>query len=118
AGVDIRLGTACWGVFTNQTNLGWMPGRVAGLMDIEKNSHLIGFQQAIIATGRRDMGLAFPGWDQPGVMGANAALTLSRLYGALDSKRAVMLGATSEALIAALDLIADGIEIVAVVEQA
>ncbi|RJE89445.1 FAD/NAD(P)-dependent oxidoreductase [Paracoccus onubensis] len=118
AGVDIRLGTACWGLFTNQANLGWMPGRVAGLLDIEKNSHLIGFEQAIIATGRRDMGLAFPGWDQPGVMGANAALTLSRLYGALDSKRAVMLGATSEALIAALDLIADGIEIVAVVEQA
>lgn len=118
AGVDIRLGTACWGLFTNQTNLGWMPGHVAGLLDAEKNSHLIGFQQAIIATGRRDMGLAFPGWDQPGVIGANAALILSRLYGALDSKRAVMLGATSEALIATLDLIDDGIEIVAVVEQA
>ena len=118
AGVDIRLGTACWGLFTNQTNLGWMPGRVAGLLDAEKNSHLIGFEQAIIATGRRDMGLAFPGWDQPGVVGANAALILSRLYGALDSKCTVMLGATSEALITALDLIDDGIEILAVVEQA
>lgn len=117
-GVDIRLGTACWGLFANQSNLGWMPGRVAGLIDDEKGSYLIGFEQAIIATGRRDMGLAFPGWDLPGVMGVGAAVTLSRLYSALDSKSAVMLGSTSEALLAALDLIEGGLKITAIIEQA
>ncbi len=117
-GVDIRLGAACWGLFANQANLGWMPGRVAGLIDDENGNHLVGFDQAIVATGRRDMGLAFPGWDQPGVMGASAAVTLAGLYGALDARRAVMLGSTPEALLAALDLTRAGVTIAAVVEQA
>ncbi|MEF9605548.1 FAD-dependent oxidoreductase, partial [Paracoccus sp. PXZ] len=87
-GIDIRLSTACWGLFANQPNLGWMPGLVAGLVDEEQGSHLVGFDQAVVATGRRDMGLAFPGWDLPGVLGAGAALMLARLYDALDSRRA------------------------------
>lgn len=117
AGVDIRLGTACWGLFVNQDNLGWMPGPVAGLHDPAEGSSLVGFDRAIIATGRRDMGLAFAGWDQPGVMGAGAAVMLARLYGALDSRRAIMLGATDEALLAACDLIDQGLIIAAIVEQ-
>lgn len=117
-GVDVRIGTACWGLFANQANLGWMPGHVAALLDQEQGSHLIGFDQAIVATGRRDMGLAFPGWDLPGVLGAAAAVTLARLYGALESRRAVVLGSTAEALYSALDLADAGVEIVAVVEQA
>lgn len=117
AGIDIRLGTACWGIFANQDNLGWMPGRVAGLLGDEGNQ-LVRFDQAIVATGRRDMGLAFPGWDLPGVMGAAAAQTLSGLYGALDSRRAVMIGSTPEALLAVLDLAAAGVTIAAVIEQA
>lgn len=117
-GIDIRLGTACWGLFANQPNLGWMPGLVAGLVDEGQGSHLVGFDQAIVASGRRDMGLAFPGWDLPGVLGAGAALVLARLYDALDSRRAVMLGSTPEALLAALDLIDAGVTIAAVIEQA
>lgn len=118
AGVEIGLGTACWGLFVNQANLGWMPGRLAGLYDAEAGNRLVRFDQAIVATGRRDMGLAFPGWDLPGVMGAGAAVTLAQLYDALDSRRAVMLGSTPEAVLAALDLAAAGVTVAAVVEQA
>jgi len=117
-GVDVRLGAACWGLYLNTGNLGWLEKPVAGLADDTEGTMLISFDHAIVATGRRDMGLAFPGWDQPGVMGATAAATLSRLYGALDGRRAVVLGTTAEALLAALELADAGIEIACVVEQA
>lgn len=117
-GVDLRPGAACWGLFANQANLGWMPGLVAGLADADTGNQLVQADQVIVATGRRDMGLAFPGWDLPGVTGASAAVALARLYGAFDGRRAVMLGSGAEALLAARDLIAAGVQIAAVVEQA
>lgn len=117
-GVDVRLGTACWGLYANGRNLGWMPAPLAGLTDEENGTHLVSFERAIVACGRRDMGLAFPGWEQPGVMGATAAVQLAERYGALDGTRAVVLGTTAEALLAALALRGKGIAIAAVVEQA
>lgn len=117
-GVDVRLGTACWGLYVNGANLGWMPAPLAGLADEEGGTHLVSFERAIVATGRRDMGLAFPGWEQPGVMGATAAVQLATRYGALEGTRAVVLGTTAEALLAALTLQARGITVAAVIEQA
>lgn len=117
-GVDVRLGTACWGLFANQPNMGWMPGVVAGLIDEAEGNRYLQCSQMIVATGRRDMGLAFPGWDTPGVMGAGAAVMLARLYDALDSRVAVMIGSTDEALMQALDLADAGVKIAAIIEQA
>lgn len=117
-GVDVRLGTACWGLYANGANLGWMPAPLAGLADEENGTHLVSFERAIVATGRRDMGLAFPGWEQPGVMGATAAVQLATRYGALDGSRAVVLGSTAEALLAALALRESGVGIAAIIEQA
>ncbi len=116
AGVDVRLGTVVWGLYANGATVGWLPGKVAGLSD-GAQSTMLGFDAAVVATGRRDMGLAFPGWELPGVMGATAAERLARL-GALDARRAVMLGTSAEALSAALAMQRAGVEIVAVVEQA
>ncbi|MCS0503782.1 FAD/NAD(P)-dependent oxidoreductase [Ancylobacter mangrovi] len=116
--IDVRLGTACWGLYVNGANLGWMPAPLAGLADEENGTHLVSFERAIVATGRRDMGLAFPGWEQPGVMGATAAVQLATRYGALEGRRAVVLGTTAEALLAALCLHERGVEIAAVIEQA
>ncbi|MEI4472839.1 FAD/NAD(P)-dependent oxidoreductase [Frigidibacter sp. MR17.24] len=118
AGVDLRIGTACWGLYLNGTNMGWMPGPVAGLATAGEGTALLGFDQAIVATGRRDMGLAFPGWDAPGVMGAAAAQRLAGLYDALDGRRAVVMGSTAEALLAAIELQGRGIAVAAVIEQA
>lgn len=117
AGVEVVLGTVVWGLYANGPSVRWLPGRIAGLSDGER-SWLVSFEQVIVATGRRDMGLAFPGWELPGVMGATAAATLSGKYGALDARRAVILGTTAEALVTTLALHAAGVQIVAVLEQA
>ncbi len=116
AGVDVRLGTVAWGLYANGPSVGWLPGKVAGLSDGEA-SWMLGFKSAIVAAGRRDMGLAFPGWHLPGVMGATAAERLAR-FGALDARRAVVLGSSAEALLAAIAMRRAGVEVAAVVEQA
>ena len=117
SGVDLRLRTACWGLYSPGPGAAWLPGTVAGLTDGER-SWLIGAEHVIVAAGRRDIGLAFPGWDKPGVMGATAARMLAARYGALEPRRVVLLGTTAEALEAALAIQAAGGEVVAVVEQA
>ncbi len=117
AGVDVRLGTVCWGLYANGSSVHWLPGKVAGLTDGER-SWMLGFDAVIVATGRRDMGLAFPGWALPGVMGATAAERLATRYGALDARRAVVLGTSAEALATAAMLQAAGVTVAAVVEQA
>jgi pyruvate/2-oxoglutarate dehydrogenase complex dihydrolipoamide dehydrogenase (E3) component len=116
-GVDLRLGTAVFGLWANGPSVGWLPGPLAGLADGER-SWLMGFERAIVATGSRDMGLAFPGWQLPGVMGAVAAHRLAARYGALDARRAVVLGSSAEALVTAAALRRAGVEIAAIIEQA
>jgi len=117
AGIDVRLGTACWGLFANGSALGWMPGLVAGVADDER-SFLVEAKHVILACGRRDMGLGFPGWEKPGVIGATAALSLATRYGALGPRRLVVLGSGTEALTTALALRGNGAEIAAIVEHA
>ncbi|RWI83862.1 FAD-dependent oxidoreductase [Mesorhizobium sp.] len=117
AGVDVRLGTACWGLYANGPGVQWLPGTVAGLTD-EERAWLIGAQHVIVAAGKRDMGLGFPGWAKPGVMGATAAVSLARRFGALESRRVVILGTSAEALITAVTLRDTGVEIAAIVERA
>jgi thioredoxin reductase len=116
-GVDVRLGTACWGLYGNGKGVNWLPGTVAGLHD-ESRSWLVGADHVIVAAGRRDMGLGFPGWDKPGIMGATAAVSLATRYGALTPRRVVLLGSSAEALLAAQALQGAGVEIAAIVEQA
>ena len=117
AGVDVRLATSVWGLYANGPAVGWLPGMVAGVASPE-GARLIGFDRAIVAAGHRDMGLAFPGWDLPGVIGAAAAVRLATRYQAIEARRAVVIGSTAEAFAAAHALRAAGVEIVAVVEQA
>lgn len=117
AGVDVRLGTAAWGLFPQRRTAGWIDGHVAGLAD-EDRVYLLGFRQVIVAAGCRDMGVAFDGWQRPGVMGANAAHRLATTYEALDSKTAVLVGSGTEALQTGNALLDAGVRIAAVVEQA
>ena len=115
AGIDLRLGTTCWGLYANGPALGWMPGPVAGLSDGNR-SWLLAADRIVVATGRRDMGLAFDGWAQPGVMGMEAAIRLATRYGALATSRAVVLGTTAETITGAATLAAAGVEIAALIE--
>ena len=117
AGVDVRLGTAVWGLFPHGPARAWMDAHVAGLADAS-HTWLMRFRQVIVAAGRRDMGLAFDGWQRPGVMGASAAWRLAVLYGALDARRTVLVGSDTDALKVAVELMSRGVRIVAVIEQA
>ena len=117
AGVDVRLGTAAWGLFPQRRTAAWIDGHVAGLAD-EERAYLIRFKQVIVAAGCRDMGVAFDGWQRPGVMGAAAAYRLAATYDALDSRTAVLVGSGTEALQIGNALLDAGVRIAAVVEQA
>ncbi|HEV7135482.1 MAG TPA: NAD(P)/FAD-dependent oxidoreductase [Steroidobacteraceae bacterium] len=117
AGVDVRLGTAAWGLFPRRRTAGWIDGHVAGLAD-EDHAYLLRFRQVIIAAGCRDMGVAFDGWQRPGVMGASAAYRLAMTYEALDCRTAVLVGSNTEALQIANALMDAGVRIAAIVEQA
>jgi thioredoxin reductase len=116
AGVDVRLGTAVWGLFPQHPTAAWLGGPVAGLADTD-SVYLVRFKQAIVATGRRDMGLAFAGWQRPGVMGVSAAYCLASKYEALEAKVAVLVGSDAEALHAANALVDAGVHIEAILEQ-
>ena len=115
AGVDLRLGVTCWGLYAPGPSVGWLPGPVAGLSDGTR-SWLVAADRIIVAAGRRDIGLAFDGWDHPGVMGMEAAIRLATRYHALDVRRAVILGTTPEAVTGAAILAAAGIDIAALIE--
>jgi thioredoxin reductase len=118
AGVDVRLGTSVWGLYANGPSVGWLPGPVAGLHDNDGNFVMLGCERVIVAAGRRDMGLAFPGWHLPGVLGITAAQLLSERFGVLDARRVVVLGTSAEALVATRSLRNAGVKIAALVEVA
>jgi NADPH-dependent 2,4-dienoyl-CoA reductase/sulfur reductase-like enzyme len=82
AGVDVRLGTACWGLYANGPSVTWLPGLVAGLND-EDRSWMLQAEHVVVAAGRRDMGLGFPGWEKPGVLGRDGGGLAGSRYGAL-----------------------------------
>ncbi len=116
-GVDVRLGTVAFGLYANGESVAWLPGLVAGLADDER-SWMVATDRVIVAAGARDVGLAFPGWELPGVVGATAAMRLLTRYGALAATRAVVVGTTAEALSAALALHEAGVVVEALIEQA
>ena len=117
AGVDVRMGTVAWGLFPQHRTAAWLGSFVVGLAE-EGRAYLMRVGQVIVAAGRRDMGLAFDGWQLPGVMGATAAYRLATLYDALESREAVLVGSDAEALQIGNALADAGVRIAAIVEQA
>ncbi|WP_024520891.1 FAD-dependent oxidoreductase [Bradyrhizobium sp. Tv2a-2] len=115
AGIDIRLGIAAWGLFTHEAGLRWVRTRIAGLTNGEE-VWFLQYDAAILATGRRDVGLAFPGWNLPGVMGVTAADTLLRRYDALEARDLLVVGSGAEATAFAMQAQKSSRLIVALVE--
>ena len=114
-GVDVRLGVTAWGLYVNGPALRGLPAPMVGLAD-EDRSWMCGFDRLILATGARDVALAFPGWDQPGVVGAGGLHALLQRYDAFTGRRIVVLGSGDLGLEAALAAQARGLEVAAVVE--
>ena len=115
AGAEIALATTCWGAFVNGPALHALPAPVAGLADAER-SWMCGFKSLILATGARDLAYAFPGWDQPGVMGAGALQTLLTRYDAFAGRRIVILGSGDLALATGLLALDRGLEVAGLIE--
>jgi thioredoxin reductase len=115
AGVEVMLGVSVWGAWVAAPGLESLPCRVAGLATDEK-SWLVGFDEAVIAAGARDLVVSFAGSDQPGVMGAQALYALLNRYEAFAGRRLVILGSGKLALETALLALEKGLEVAAVVE--
>src|SRR5579885_1044538 len=90
-GIDVQLGVYAWGAFSRGPSLRSIPKPVLGLAD-EQRSWLVSFDRLILATGARDLGVSFAGWEKPGVMGGQAALSLMERYRAFDGRRLLILG--------------------------
>jgi NADPH-dependent 2,4-dienoyl-CoA reductase/sulfur reductase-like enzyme len=115
AGVELLLGTTAWGVYRNGPGVASLPEQVVGLADAER-SWLVGFGRIVLATGARDLAMAFPGWNQPGVMGAAALQMLLTRYDAFAGRRMLVLGSHDLALETALLAHGRGIEVAGLVE--
>lgn len=117
AGVDVRLGTYVWGAFRNIETSRLLDGPQLGLAD-EERSWVIGYDRLIVASGSRDLGMSFQGWNMAGAMGANGAHSLMTRYQALTSQRMVVLGSGDLGLSIAKMAMDRGVEVVAVVDVA
>ena len=115
AGVDVRLGVYAWSAFVTGATSHALPHPLLGLAD-EARSWLVSFDRMIVAAGARDLALAFPGWDRPGVMGARGADTAIRLYQAFAGRRLVVLGAGVLGLGVAIAAQEAGVEVAAIVD--
>jgi len=115
AGVEVALGTYAWGLYRNASGVAALPEPMLGLAD-EERSWMVGFDRLILATGARDLALAFPGWDQPGVMGAQGFHALTTRYDAFAGRRMLVLGSHDLALRTALLAIEKGVELLGLVE--
>ena len=114
-GVDVRLGTACWGAFVPGPGLKSLPKAVLGLADADGSS-MVSFDRLILATGARDLVLFFDGADQPGVMGALGFDALTRRYDAFEGRRLLILGSGGLAISTAERALALGLEVAGLVE--
>ena len=115
AGVDIQLGTCVWGAFRIGENSRVLDGPQIGLADHER-SWMMKYDRLIVASGSRDLGIGFAGWNLAGAMGANGAHSLMSRYQALSSQRMVILGGGNLGLNTANMALENGIEVAAIVE--
>jgi thioredoxin reductase len=115
AGVEVELGVYCWGAWVPGPGLASLSQPMAGLAD-EDRAWMVGFDRLILAAGARDVALAFPGWDLPGVMGARALASLLETYDAFAGRRLVILGSGDLALDCARRALRWGLDVTALVE--
>ncbi|MFC4295971.1 sarcosine oxidase subunit alpha family protein [Novosphingobium tardum] len=71
---------------------------------------------AVFATGATERPIAFAGNDRPGVMMASAVQTYVNRYAALPGQRAAVFAQCDSAYATAADLVAAGVEVVAIVD--
>lgn len=115
AGVDVVTGTAVWGSFRPSKNNTHQKTNQVGIADAERSS-LLDYDYLIVAPGSRDLVLSFPGWNLPGVLGANGASALLSRYEALGGGNIVILGSGNLGLRTAQLALSKGVCVAAIVE--
>lgn len=114
-GVEVLTGTCCWGNFVPGPNTTNLANATLGVADATR-SWLIDYDHLILAPGGRDLVLSFPGWQRPGVLGANGADALLGRYGALAGRRMVILGSGNVALRTARLALDHGVAVATLIE--
>jgi len=108
AGVEIVQGATVWGAFA--------PDEVLALIDGEAT--LFQPRRLVLATGAYERAMPIPGWTLPGVMTTGAAQTLVRAYQVTPGERVVIAGNGPLNFQLAADMVALGVDVVALVESA
>lgn len=116
-GVDVRLGTCAWGLYANGPAMRALPRPLLGIADAERSS-MVGFDRLVLATGCRDVVLGFPGWNQPGVIGAQGFAALVKRYDAFAGRRVLIVGAGDLGLATAMVAAEHGVEVAGVLDVA
>ena len=114
-GIDVQLGVCVWGIFPGAADSPATVPHLVGLADSAR-SWFVSCDRVIVASGARDLAIGFPGWEKPGVMGAQAALQLMQRYDAFTGTRILLLGSGPLALAVAEAAIGKGLAVVAAVE--
>lgn len=117
AGVDVRLGTVVWGLYVNGPAMRALPEPLLGIADAQ-GSTMVGYGRLVLATGARDVVIGFPGWTQPGVMGAQGFAALVTRYDAFAGRRVLVVGSDRLGLETALLAAERGIAVAGIVEAA
>ena len=107
-GVQILSDAAVWGAFDVQ--------EIA--VAIHGEQHRFAPERLVLATGVYERGAPLPGWTLPGYMTTGAAQTLMRAYRVLPGRSVVVAGNGPLNLQLAAELVAAGVDVVALVEAA
>ncbi|MGD2140511.1 MAG: glycine cleavage T C-terminal barrel domain-containing protein [Burkholderiales bacterium] len=105
-GIDVRCATFAAGYYADN----WVP-----LVDAIRITKMRA-RALIVASGVYEQPAVFRNNDLPGVMLASAAQRLMYRYAVRPMRRAVVLTANADGYVAALDLLANGVEVAAVVD--
>ena len=115
AGVDVRLGVSCWGLYLPGPASRALPGPLAALTD-GTQTWTVGFDRVLIAAGARDFIVFFEGADQPGVMGGQAFAALVDRYQAFVGRSLVIYGGGEAAIETANRALNHGFQVKALVD--
>lgn len=108
AGVSIRQEATVWGAHAADEVVAIVEGRETVYRP----------RQLVIAPGAYERPVPFAGWTLPGVMTTGAAQTLARAYRVAPGQRVVIAGNGPLNLQLACELVAAGVDVVAVLESA
>ena len=107
-GVTILRNAVVWGAF----------GAQELAVSIDGAPHVFAPERLVLATGVYERGVPVPGWTLPGCMTTGAAQTLLRAYRVLPGRRVLVAGNGPLNLQLAAELVAAGVDVVALVEAA